>query len=130
MKYFLGEIRALGACALTLTVVGCGGGGGGGDTVDKTTPSYLVGGTVAGLAGSGLVLQNNGGSDLQVGTVGNFNFPNGFQQGTAYAVTVRTLPTNPSQTCVVANGAGTLSTANITNVAVTCTTNTYRVGGV
>jgi hypothetical protein len=42
---------------LTLTGSGCGGGYGG---LLAPPPSYTLGGTVSGLAGSGLVLQNNG----------------------------------------------------------------------
>ena len=42
-----------------------------------------------------------------------------------------TVKTNPSgQTCSVANGSGTVGSANITNVAVTCSAvATYSVGG-
>ena len=41
-----------------------------------------------------------------------------------------TVKTNPSgQTCSVSGGTGTVASANVTNVAVTCTTNTYSVGG-
>ena len=36
-----------------------------------------------------------------------------------------TVKTNPSgQTCTVASGSGTMGSANVTNVAVTCATNT------
>src|ERR1700678_3435972 len=91
-------------------------------------------GTLSGLVGSGLTLENNGGGGFQVngstanGTsvvfaVGLFN--------TAYDLTVETQPTNPSQTCVVANGTGMASgtiyiPANVTNITVTCTTNLPR----
>ena len=42
-----------------------------------------------------------------------------------------TVKTNPSgQTCTVASGSGTIGSANVTNVAVTCTNAaTYTVGG-
>ena len=44
-----------------------------------------------------------------------------------------TVKTNPSgQTCTVSSGSGTVGSANVTNVAVTCTTSTggsYTVGG-
>ena len=42
-----------------------------------------------------------------------------------------TVKTNPAgQTCSVANGAGTVGSANVTNVAVTCAAAaTYSVGG-
>ena len=41
--------------------------------------------------------------------------------GSAYAVTIKTQPTNPSQTCVLAAGGGTLTAANVSNVVATCT---------
>jgi hypothetical protein len=42
---------------------------------------------------------------------------------------VFTQPTTPNQTCVVTNGSGTVTGANVTNVTVACTTNTYTIGG-
>jgi hypothetical protein len=82
-----------------------------------TTPTYSVGGTVSGLSGT-VVLQNNGGNNLSVSANGSFTFSTALAQGAAYAVTVLTNPTG--QTCTVANGAGTVGAANVTNVAVTC----------
>src|SRR5262249_40403777 len=49
--------------------------------------------------------------------------------GAPYAVAVQAHPTNPWQTCAVANASGTVGAANVVNVAVSCTTNTYAVGG-
>ena len=92
---------------------------------DVTT--YSVGGTVSGLSGT-VVLQDNGGNDLSVSASGPFTFSTGLTTGSAYNVTVKTNPAG--QTCSVANGSGTIGTANITNVAVTCTAaTTYSVGG-
>lgn len=91
--------------------------------------TYTVGGTAGGLVGSGLVLKLNGASDLPVGSSGAFNFPDGLTGGTAYTVTVGTQPSTPAQTCTVANGSGTIGNANVTNVSVTCTTNSYTIGG-
>jgi 6-phosphogluconolactonase len=105
----------------TLLVASCGGG--------DSTPQYTVGGTVSGVVGSGLVLQDNGGNDLAVAANGTFVFSAAVASGSAYAVTIKTEPTNPSQTCMAANAAGMVGGANITNVALTCTTNTYTVGG-
>jgi len=42
---------------------------------------------------------------------------------------VLTQPTNPSQTCVVSNGSGTVGSANVTNVGVSCTTISFTIGG-
>ena len=104
-----------------LTACGGYGGGGGGS-------SYTVGGTVTGLTGSGLVLRNNGGDDLPIAAAGTFTFATKIAAGTAYAVTVFTQPTNPTQACAVTNGFGTMGSKNVTTVAVDCK-NTYTVGG-
>jgi 6-phosphogluconolactonase len=86
-------------------------------------------GTLSGLVGSRLTLQNNGASGFQL----NGPTANGTSVvfavvlfNTAYNLTVQTQPTNPSQTCVVANGTGTAGTADVTDIAVTCTTNPPR----
>jgi 6-phosphogluconolactonase (cycloisomerase 2 family) len=68
-----------------------------------------------------LVLQDNGGNDLAVAANGNFVFSVPVASGSAYAVTIKTQPTSPSQTCVLANAAGTVGGAIVANVAVTCT---------
>ncbi len=99
-----------------------------GVTVNCATNSYTVGGTVSGLAGT-VVLRNNGGDDLTLSTNGAFAFATPVASGGAYAVTVQTQPGSPSQTCVVTSGSGTVAGANVTSVAVTCTTNSYTVGG-
>jgi Galactose oxidase, central domain/Kelch motif len=90
-------------------------GGSGGST------TVTIGGTVTGLTGSGLVLQDNGGDNLSVTASGSFTFKTALKSGSAYAVTVLTQPSSPSQNCAVTGGTGT-ATANVTNVAVACTT--------
>jgi galactose oxidase-like protein len=96
-----------------------------------TTNAYTIGGTVSGLSGSGLVLQDNAGDNLPVGANGSFTFATSIASGGAYSVTVLTQPTNPAQTCVVASGSGTATKANVTNVQVACATvsTTYTIGG-
>jgi 6-phosphogluconolactonase (cycloisomerase 2 family) len=85
--------------------------------------------SVSGLSGTGLVLQNTvDGDNLAVGANGASAFATGIAPGSPYSISVTAQPTNPSQTCVVANGAGTASAGS--TVSVTCTTNTYTVGGV
>ena len=102
---------------LLMLLAACGGGGG--SSASPTT--YTVGGVVTGLNGSGLILQNNGGSTLAVSVPGAFTFAAGLSSGAAYAVTVATQPSSPTQTCVVANGSGAVGAANVTTVAVDCT---------
>lgn len=115
-----------------MTMAACNGGGGGIGVPPPPPPppqTFTVGGSVSGLAGSGLVLQDNGGNDLAVASSGNFVFSTALAGGAAFNVTVKTQPLSPTQTCVVTNPTGTVGSANITNVAVTCTTNTYSIGG-
>ena len=116
---FYGLLPFLGLLVLLLS--GCGGGGYGGDGGGGGGgTTYTVGGTVSGLTGSGLVLRNNGGDDLPVSTSGTFTFANKIAVGAAYVVTVSTQPANPTQTCVVTNGSGTMGSSNVTNVSVAC----------
>lgn len=98
-------------------------------TVNCATSTFTVGGTASGVAGTGLALQNNAGDDVVVNANGTFAFATPVKDGAAYAITVKTQPTNPSQTCAVANGSGTVAGANVTAPTVTCTTNQYTVGG-
>ena len=84
-------------------------------------PTYSVGGSVSGLSGT-VVLQDNGGDNLSVSANGSFTFATQLAGGAAYSVTVKTNPTG--QSCSVANGSGTVGSANVTNVAVTCTAGT------
>jgi 6-phosphogluconolactonase len=82
---------------------------------------YTVGGTVTGLQGTGLVLQNSSGKYLTVAASGSFTFATGLENGATYSVTVRTPPSNPTQTCTVTDGTGTIDKASVNNVLVTCT---------
>lgn len=96
--------------ASSIHLVGCDGGG---------TTTATVGGTVSGL-GSTIVLQNNGADDLTITADGTFTFATALADGASYAVTVLTQPRG--QTCAVANGTGTIASADVTNVAVSCQT--------
>lgn len=111
-------LRSSVALACALTLAGCGGGSG----------NLLLSGTVFGLTRDGLVLQNNGG-DPYVITPGTptFAFPTLLRNDEDYNVTVKSAP--PSAVCTVANGKGRTGAFNVTNVTVTCITNTYDLGG-
>jgi uncharacterized delta-60 repeat protein len=86
------------------------------------TPATL-GGTVSGLAGSGLVLQERINLlDLPITHDGSFVFNREYPANAAYDVVVRTNPSNPTQICRITNGTGTSAGTPITNVAVTCET--------
>lgn len=90
--------------------------------------AYTVGGTVSGLTGTGLVLQNNSGDDLSISANGSFTFSTGVQDGGGYNVTVKTQPSGPTQLCTVTNGTNTISGSNVNNVSVTCAL-AYTIGG-
>lgn len=94
------------------------------------TPSYAVGGNVAGLVGSGLVLNLNGGNALPVAANGSFQFASPLMiTGGAYQVSIAAQPSAPPQVCTVADGTGTVGSANVTSVQVSCVTTPYTVSG-
>ncbi len=127
------RVRLAGAAwALPLVMAGvlaaCGGGGG--DSAEPPPPppppsavQHPVGGTVTGLTGT-LVLANGAGAEVSITASGSY--VTNVAQGQAYNIVVRTQPVG--QTCVVENGSGVV-TGPVTNILVTCTTNTYVVGG-
>jgi hypothetical protein len=100
-------------------------------SVTDVVPTYSVGGNLSGLTGTGLALQNNGGDTLPVAAAATaFTFATELEVGFSYVVTVSTEPTG--QTCTVSNGSGTISDADVTDVAVTCTDNPeplYTING-
>src|SRR5713226_1206253 len=96
--------------------------------------SFSIGGTVTGVVGTGLILQNSSDSEqLPISPAnGNqaFTFKKLVPTGTAYSVTVFAQPTAPTQNCTVTSGTGSgTATANVTNVAIVCPAVTYSVGG-
>ncbi len=108
------------ACAVTILALlaACGS--------DTPPPRYSVGGTVSGLAGTGLALQDNGGDDLNVAANGAFTFSVPVVRGATYAVTVKTQPRLLAQTCTVSAGSGAVGATPVTAVRVECVTPTPR----
>jgi N-acetylneuraminic acid mutarotase len=97
--------------------------------INCTDNSYDIGGTVTGLTGSGLVLQDEGGDNLPLAPSGgafSYTFGTPIAAGSPYAVTVLDQPTG--QYCTVSSGTGTVAGGAVTNANVTCV-NTYSVGG-
>jgi hypothetical protein len=95
-------------------------------SVACSSNTYSLGGTISGLTGT-VVLQNNGGDNLSISANGIFNFITKVANGSPYTVTVLTQPIG--QSCSIAFGTGTFSTANVNNISVTCATNTHTIGG-
>ena len=67
------------------------------------------------------MLQDNGGDPLSVSANGTFTFATQLAQNAAYNVTVKANPSGPE--LHRSNRSGTVGTANVTNVAVTCSAN-------
>lgn len=87
------------------------------------TKAYAVGGVVKNLRGTGLTLAN--GNDtvaVDAADAGDvpFVFPAKVESGKAYSVSVQTPPSAPSQTCTVTGASGTVASADVTNVVVSC----------
>jgi hypothetical protein len=97
-------------------------------TCDSTAP-FIIGGTVNGLIGSGLVIQNNGGDNLGLNADGGFSFPTPLNTNDTYSVTVFTQPSSPNQICSVSNASGTVASADISDVLVSCVITTYSISG-
>ena len=97
--------------------------------LDCTIDAFKIGGTVTGLDGTGLVLQDNAGDDLAVSANGTFAFATGLLSGQHYEVAVKTQPAGRTQSCVVAGGTGDVGDADVSSVTVNCTTQSFTVGG-
>ncbi|MBE7939712.1 MULTISPECIES: hypothetical protein [Ramlibacter] len=92
--------------------------------------TFSIGGSLNGLAsGQQVVVANNGGELLTLSANGSFQFPTALPWGSSYQVTVTQQPAG--QTCSVSagSGSGTALAANVSSVALTCSTNSYAIGG-
>ncbi len=92
-----------------------------------TPERYTISGVLAGLQGGRtLVVQNNGGNGMTLSANGNFSFSTSVPSGSNYAVTILTQPAG--QSCAVTKGSGLVGAANVTNVSISCSDDTYNVG--
>ena len=89
--------------------------------------TYTVGGTVSGLAGTGLRL-GLGAEALPITQDGPFTFLVELEDGAAYAAEIRSSPQSPSQTCTFAAGAtGSIADADVTSLRVECSVDAFGV---
>lgn len=111
-----GGCAALGAqTTATLTILD--------DSEIVPVPTFTIGGSVAGLEGDGLVIEERTtGVRVTPAADGDFTFSYAFLQGTPYSVRIAAHPTNPLQTCAVSNANGTIGDSDITDVRVVCFT--------
>lgn len=96
-----------------------------------TPRRFTVGGTITGLAGSGLAIQDqtSGGSADPAPGAASYTLSSTFITGQNYNVVVEHQPVNPTQSCVVSSPTGQVATSDIENVKVACTTQSYTLGG-
>jgi 6-phosphogluconolactonase len=120
-----GRIGALGVVLVMLN--GCGGGGSSIGCNDCAHTAGSIDADVKGLLGSRLALSNNGSTvTIAPGASGHVaGVFSGLASGASYNITVATQPTNPSQTCTVTNGTGTVGTSTAA-ISVSCTTTPAR----
>src|ERR1700722_2477371 len=112
---------------MTLALAGCGGGGSSTPTgTGGNAQTYSLSGTIIGANNGTLVLAVNGTPVTVAGGATTAALVAGLAAGTAYSVTVTIAPTG--ETCSVVNGTGTITSANVGNVVVTCTTTTGSGG--
>ena len=90
-----------------------------------STPTFSIGGTVAGATGP-VALQNSNGTILIVTGDGAFTFGTPMVSSALYNVTVAVPPN--FRTCKVTNGSGTVESADIGDINVICTPATYMLG--
>jgi len=94
----------------------------------KANPTFTIGGTVSGLnTGASVTLLDNATDSLTVSTNGTFTFKTALATGAGYDVTIASQPSN--ETCTITNASGTVASANVSNVSVSCVTNTFTIGG-
>jgi hypothetical protein len=106
------------ACLLGLALVltACGGGG---DTPPVDTPTFRVGGQLAGLgAGKTVVIADASGPSAAVSANGSYSLQ--LPAGTAYSLRIASQPAG--QTCTITNGSGTVN-ADVNNISVACLDN-------
>ena len=92
-----------------------------------TEQTYSVGGNVAGLSASGLVLANGADMLSVAANATSFTMPNGVASAGSYDVTVKTQPADLS--CTVSAGVGTMGTQAVTSIVVACSPSGRSLGG-
>src|SRR5579872_2769575 len=92
--------------SLCMVLASCSGGGASSSSsMAGSSATYAVGGTIAGLSASGLVLADNSSDTLAViSGATSFSFNGALTNGSTYAVSISQQPNG--QTCAVGNGSG------------------------
>ncbi len=93
-------------------------------TCSNESQTYTLGGSISTLVGT-LILENSDGQQVSVTDEASFTFATSLANGSPYEVTVNTNP--DGQTCVPSSNSGTIDGANVTNVLITCATDSVDV---
>ena len=110
-------LRSMLAAACAVTLAACGGSGG----------NLYLGGSVVGLAKTGLILQN-GGEELPVASGStSFYFTNLIKTEDRYDIKIKAQP--KGATCAVSNGSGKANSYSVSTTVVSCITDQYTLGG-
>ncbi|HKE96074.1 MAG TPA: choice-of-anchor D domain-containing protein [Povalibacter sp.] len=87
--------------------------------IPATPSTYSIGGTLSGLTRAGLVLANGADTTSPAANATSFVFGTKLASGATYDVTIATQPT--AETCTLSNASGTVATADVSSVQVSCT---------
>jgi hypothetical protein len=96
-------------------------------SISCSDEAYSLGGTVAGLSTTGLVLSDGSDTYSVPANATNFTMPAAVAYGSRYRVSVEAQPAG--LTCTVSGGTGTMPTSAVTSVEVTCASSSYTLGG-
>lgn len=104
--------------------------------INCATSSFPVRANISGLEGSGLRLQLQETDDqtspaqsVELNEDGEVAFPVNLLDGTRYELSIAQQPMSPAQWCIVDNDLPLQHSANSAPVSISCTSDTYRVGG-
>ncbi|WP_129781749.1 choice-of-anchor tandem repeat GloVer-containing protein [Peristeroidobacter soli] len=136
----------LAAIFVTTLLAACGGGGNSshpasdipnsGDQGDipnsgdqgAASTGHVLGGSVSGLGNASGLQLTDGIDILSIDPGGStFSFPTQLASGSAYAVAVTAQPAG--KVCSVAGGTGTIDSADVANIVVTCADQAFTLGG-
>lgn len=115
MKILSMHVRSVVAAISLAGLAACGG-----------SESYTISGTVTGLTFGGLTLSNSGEAVTVAANAASFVFSQQIGYGKTYEVSITTQPQHLS--CILSRATGTAGTTSI-GAIVTCTPNTYQLGG-
>ena len=123
MAKYIQTVRAVWIAAAIAGMAGCGESEPAKPVAKPAPPTPVqltVGGTVSGLAGSGLILQLNGANDLAVKADGKFIFAGvRLPDGSDYSVAIKTTPAK--RTCEIKPVSAAFDNETLNIVAIDCT---------